>query len=213
MQSNLFTREENFSFWKNIFLIVVFFTIAPVTLGISLFSLYSLKTSEVSAAEEVVSENLFVSPQSGVRVYASLPIKQPTVSEAIEASDARPEIIRQYLNRYKSPMEPQAAFIVKMADKYSLDFRLLTAIAQQESNLCKIIPPGGHNCWGWGIHSAGTLGFDSFEESIETVSKGLRENYADLGLVTPEEIMTKYVPHSPEGAWAKGVSYFMSEMQ
>jgi hypothetical protein len=211
METSLFTREENFSFWKNIFLIGVFFTIAPLTLGISLFSLYSLKTSEAVHKAEAEG-TLFVSPNSGVRVYASLPEKKPTVTETFETGDARPEIVRQYLSRYKSPLEPQAGFIVSIADKYSIDFRLITAIAQQESNLCKIIPPGGYNCWGWGIHSQGTLGFQSFEEGIETVSKGLKEKYIDMGYLTPDEIMTKYTPQS-NGSWARGVNQFMAEME
>ncbi len=107
---------------------------------------------------------------------------------------------------FKLPM------IGDMADKYSLDFRLITAIAQQESNLCRIIPPGSHNCWGWGIHSESNLGFSSYEEGIETVSQGLKENYIDEGLTTPDQIMTKYTPSS-NGSWAHGVNTFMSVMQ
>lgn len=211
MQNNLFTRDENITFWKNFFLIFIFFAITPLTLGVSLFSLYSLKVSSV-AQSQFEEANLLVTPQSGVRVYASLPIKQPVVTDSIESGDARPEIIREYLERYNSPMVNHAKLIVETADKYSLDFRLITAIAQQESNVCKIIPPGGYNCWGWGIHSAGTLGFRSFEEGIETVSKGLRENYLDKGYTTVPEIMSKYTPQS-NGSWANGVMQFMAAMQ
>jgi hypothetical protein len=109
-------------------------------------------------------------------------------------------------------LEPYAPSIVDTADKYGLDFRLTTAIAQQESNLCKKIPPESNNCWGWGIHSQGTLGFSSFQEGIENVSKGLREEYLDKGFRTTEEIMSKYTPLSP-GSWAEGVNKFMAEMQ
>ena len=84
--------------------------------------------------------------------------------------------------------------------------------SQQESNLCKKIPSGTFNCLGWGVHSKGTLGFSSFEEAIEVVSKGLKENYIDEGLLTPEEIMTKYTPHS-DGSWAYGVNLFMNEIE
>ena len=94
-----------------------------------------------------------------------------------------------------------------------MDFRLITAIAQQESNLCKIIPPRTYNCWGWGIHSEGTLGFDSYEEAIDAVTLGLKENYFNKGLTTPDTIWPKYTPSSPDGAWAKGVNQFMAEME
>jgi hypothetical protein len=211
METTLFTREENFSFWKNMILGILFFTIAPTTLGLSLFSLYSLQNNK-NAKSTVNETNLLVSPQSGVRVFASLPVDTPQVTDTIGSSDARPEIVRKYLDRYNSPLSPYSNLIVETADKYSLDFRLLPAIAQQESNLCKIIPPGGYNCWGWGITGTSTLGFDSFDHGIEIVSEGLRRLYLDKGYKTVEEIMSKYTPSS-NGSWAHGVSQFMAEME
>jgi len=187
-------------------LVVIFFTITPLTLLISLFSL----TSFTPVKGEVLGHS--TAKESGVRVYASLPSEFPEVSGIVISADARAAIIKNYMLRYKSPLAPYAEYIVSISDKYGLDYRLLTAIAQQESNLCKIIPPGGHNCWGWGIHSKGTLGFDSYEESIETVARGLKSEYIDKGLTTPSEIMSKYTPLS-NGSWAEGVSQFMAEMQ
>jgi hypothetical protein len=104
-------------------------------------------------------------------------------------------------------------YMVQKSDEYGLDYRLIPAIAQQESNLCKIIPPETYNCWGWGIHSRGTLGFNSYEEAIETVMQGLKKEYIDKGYTTPDTIWTKYTPGSPDGAWAKGVNQFMSAME
>ena len=48
-----------------------------------------------------------------------------------------------------------------------MDFRLLPAIAMQESNLCKKILPDTFNCLGLGIHARGTWGFPSFEANFE----------------------------------------------
>ncbi len=211
MEIKEFSWEENFSFWKNMFLAVMFFTITPITLGVSLFSIISfnkIQKEEVAKPEYSV----FSVPKSGVRVYASLPNNLPSVAGEVEASDARVELVRQYLNRYNSLLEPHAGFLVETADKYELDYRLLPAIAQQESNLCKIIPPETHNCWGWGIHSKGTLGFGSYEEAIETVATGLKREYIDKGFRTPEEIMSKYTPSS-NGSWARGVNQFMGDME
>ena len=211
MERTQFSREENIGFLKNLILITAFFVITPLTLGITLYSLFSFK-SNTTAKEVLRNENLLVSPQSGIKVYASLPIKFPSVSEEITSSDARPEILRQYMESYGSPLAPFSNLIVQTADKYSLDFRLITAIAQQESNICKIIPPGSYNCWGWGIHKNGSLGFKSFDEGIEEVSNGLRTDYLNKGYNTIEEIMEKYTPQS-EGSWAQGVNEFMTEMQ
>jgi hypothetical protein len=203
--------NEDFSFWKNIVVVGIFFLFTPITLGISLFSLLSLKNTAV-VNEKPSTDNLILSPQSGVKVYASLPTKLPSVDGIVDSKDARPEILRQYMESYDSPLSPYADLIVQTADKYSLDYRLIVAIGQQESNLCKIIPPGSYNCWGWGIHSEGTLGFNSFEEGIENVSKGLREEYLNKGYTTVEDIMSKYTPQS-NGSWAHGVNEFLSAME
>lgn len=203
--------DEDYGFWKNIFLISIFFVITPLTIGVSLFSLFSLKKNDI-IEKKFNTTNLVVSPKSGVSVYASLPSNIPSVSTSIESADARPEIIKKYLDNYNSPLSPYASFIVQIADKYAIDFRLVTAIAQQESNLCKIIPPDSYNCWGWGIHSRGSLGFSSFEEGIETVSKGIKEEYLNKGYLTVEDIMSKYTPQS-NGSWARGVNIFMEDMQ
>lgn len=211
METTHLNREEDIGFWKNLFLITVFFVVTPLTLGISLFSLFSIKTNVV-AKQDLNSFNLISSPQSGVRVYASLPSVFPLISEQITSADARPEILRQYMEEHASPLTPFATLIVQTADKYSLDFRLITAISRQESNICRVIPPESYNCWGWGIHSKGSLGFTSFQEGIEEVSKGLRSEYLNKGYSTIEEIMSKYTPQS-NGSWALGVNTYMSEMQ
>ena len=193
-------------------LIVVFFAITPVTLGASLFSLFSLKTSAIVKAE-TLQNNTVTSTFSGVQVYASLPAQLPAVTGTVGVSDARPEIVRQYLTYYNSPLVPFSDLVVQTSDKYGLDYRLLVAIAQQESNLCKVIPPDSYNCWGWGINSQSNLGFKSYPDGIEIVAKGLKTQYLDKGYGTVSEIMSKYNPISPDGAWSKGVSGFMSEME
>lgn len=134
---NLTEQENTFTFWRNLILIVFFFTITPIALSASMFSLWSLskfnlKNENLSNVQEMVE-----SPRSGVKVFASLPNEFPSISGLANSADARGEIIRQYLDSYNSPLTPYAGLIVKTADKYQLDFRLTTAIAQQESNLCK----------------------------------------------------------------------------
>ena len=210
MNSNL-DKQDSFSFWKNLILASLFFTITPVVILASLVSLFSISGLKKEDSSEHESRQVFTR-ESGVRVYASLPTNFPTVSGYLTKEDARSEIVRQYLAKYDSPLESEAETIVLTSDKYGLDFILITAIAQQESNLCKKIPAESNNCWGWGIHSEGTLGFNSFQEGIETVAKGIREEYIDKGYRSVEDIMGKYTPLSP-GSWAEGVQTFMAEME
>ena len=207
MQIPQIDNEGGYWFWRNILLVTFFFTLTPIVLVTSVFSLISLNRISTEREASLASDL-----RSGVRVFASLPAQIPSVAGAATSADARVELVRAYLESYRSPLEPLAQFIVDTADKHGLDYRLTTAIAQQESNLCRYIPAGSYNCWGWGIHSQGSLGFASFEEGIETVSAGLKKNYIDMGYVTPDEIMKKYTPLSP-GTWAIGVNKFLADME
>jgi len=130
----------------------------------------------------------------------------------VSQSDARPVIVERYLAKYNSPLLPYAAKIVELSDTYGFDYYWMVAIAQQESNLCKKIPEGSHNCWGYGIHKKGTLTFDNYDLSLRSYAAYLKTQYFDKGLNTPELIMKKYCPSS-NGSWAQGVRQFIDEME
>jgi hypothetical protein len=101
---------------------------------------------------------------------------------------------------------------VDVADKYKLDYRLVPAIAMQESNLCKNLPgklKDSHNCWGFGVYGTKVTKFDNYNDAINTVTKTLAIQYVGKGLETPEQIMTRYTPGS-NGSWANGVNHFMN---
>ncbi len=127
------------------------------------------------------------------------------------AADARPVLLAKYLRDYHSPLAPYAGYIWQVSQKLGIDYRLLVAIAQQESNLCKKAPKNSYNCWGWGIYHHKVTSFHSYPEAIETVAKGLKKDYLDKGLDTPEKIMPRYTPPS-KGSWARGVRQFMKEL-
>lgn len=199
---------------KKIVHLGIFFIVTPLTLATSLFSLtvLSKQPERQKFTEESEVLSAIQAPQYGTKVFGALPDPLGKVGGAAVAADAREEILRQYLVKWVSPLEPYTRELVEASERYNLDFRLLVAIAQQESNLCKKIPGGTYNCWGWGIHSKGTLGFDSYPEAMETVAKGIREDYLDKGYTTPDEIMKKYTPSSP-GTWAFGVNKFLGQME
>jgi len=157
--------------------------------------------------------------QAGVNVAAAnslSPLDQVKgVETLIEIEDARPQIVANFLKRHDSPLTPHEEFghkIVGIADKYNIDFRLLPAIAMQESNLCKKIPAGSYNCLGFGIHERGTLAFESYEANFDRAARELKKNYIDQGRSTPEQIMKKYTPSS-NGSWAESVNQWMAEMR
>jgi len=118
---------------RKIILSTSFFTFTPILLFASivyfLFLSYDFKLHNSS-----ISQNL----NRGV-AFAALPSAQNVLGDSIVSKDARIEIVKQFFAKYKSPLEPFAEDIVENADKYSLDYRLLPAIAMQESNLCQKI--------------------------------------------------------------------------
>lgn len=199
--------ERNLNLWKEIILVFLFLLATPLVIAISVFALYSFENGKNDNIKTTLSPSYSFNP----RVLAAQVENIPSMENKIITSDARVELIKNYLRYYQSPLEQYAQLIISESDKNKLDWRLLVAIAQQESNLCKVIPENSFNCWGWGIHTQGTLKFDSYEQAIRVIAMGLRKNYIENGYNTPDEIMKKYTPRS-DGSWAFGVNRFMEEI-
>lgn len=189
---------------KKIILIVLFLTITPLNLGVSLFSL-----AKISQAKRIL---LPLATKNLSQFYAALPQKTGEILGIISVGDARPVIIEKYLKKHNSPLLPYANQLFQASENYGVDYRLIVAIAQCESNLCKKSPPGSYNCWGF---ENGETRFLSWEQAFNQVAKTLREDYLDKGLTTPEEIMPKYAPPSVEkgGPWAKCVNQFIQDLE
>jgi hypothetical protein len=148
-------------------------------------------------------------------VYAALPESTNYISDEIQHADGRAKIIEDFFKGYKAPLSGQGEAFIKIADKYQLDYRLLPAIAMQESNGGKRVIKDSFNPFGYGIYGNLVIRFNSWEEAIERVGRALREDYLNKGLKNPTQIMAKYTPPSlaKEGAWAKGVNTFMEELR
>ncbi len=130
----------------------------------------------------------------------------------VTLTDGRVANLKNFFRQYNSPLFDYAEYIVKVSDEYAFDYRLLPAIAMQESTLCQAIPAGSHNCWGWGIYKDTVTRFDSYEDAIEEVARGIRENYINEGRVTASQIMQKYTPSS-NGSWAHAVNLVMRYLE
>jgi len=196
---------------RKIFLTTLFAIFTPLTLGISLFGLEQIKEIENSPLPVFQKREPISDSRIPLELYSSLPPITGSFSQAVSTGDARPILIRKYLEKYNSPLLPYADFIFQVSEKYGLDHGLILAIAQCESNVCKRIPPGSYNCWGF---ENGETRFLSWEQAIEQVAKTLKFEYYDKGLLTPEQIMPKYAPPSVEkgGPWARCVKQFLEEL-
>ncbi len=189
---------------KRVILGVAFVAITPIAF------LFALILTLASYHKNYISQ-AFILSRTNTVAYAALPTSQNTFSANISELDGRAEKIRQFLQRYNSPLEPYAQDIVDAADTYGLDHRLIPAIAMQESNLCLKIPTDSYNCWGFGIYGGKVHRFSDYKEGIYAVSKTLATKYHNKGLITPEQIMTKWTPSS-NGSWAFSVNHFMNQL-
>jgi hypothetical protein len=190
---------------KKICLIAVFFFILTVN-TFCLFKLYLL--NKKSAQQEKILREFSQLQPSSVRQFSfsAGPLVLGAVTTDSKLVDGRSANLKIFFRKYNSLLYDFADYIVSVSDKYGFDYRLLPAIAMQESTLCKYIPDNSFNCWGYGIYGNQILKFSSYNEAIETVARGIKDNYIDKGLKTPEAIMSKYTPSSP-GSWARGINH------
>lgn len=189
-----------------------------VFVGTILIVIMALFIVEILTINRTTNQKIVAQKNAGDSVGIMATIKN-SLDENLEKidgnvvlDDARPLLIRAYLEKYKSPLAPYSDIIFKLSETYGFEYYWIVAIAQQESNLCKKIPENSYNCWGYGINSAGTLKFDNYELALKSFAEYLKREYFDKGLNTPELIMKKYCPHS-DGSWAYGVNQFIQEIE
>lgn len=189
---------------KRLFLASAFLVLAVV---VSFGEIYFLSNNKNNQINALANDNFIVGSDNKNNEQNDF-----VVNSDVVGADARPMLIKNYLEKYKSPLVPYSDLIFQVSNDYGFDYYWIVAIAQQESNLCKKAPEGSHNCWGYGIHKKGSLGFDNYELAIRSYAEYLKREYFDKGLNTPELIMKKYCPSS-NGSWAAGVNQFINEMK
>ena len=133
----------------------------------------------------------------------------------IKIVDSRVLALKYYLKNYDSPLAEHAELLVTLSDQYKLDWKLIPSIAAVESNFGHKIPGGkdpdytSHNAWGWGVYGTKVINFRSWEDGIDTVVRGIRIHYSDLGMITPYQMNNKY-SSNPDWGWQ--VDFFMQEL-
>jgi len=200
-------KYANINYMRKLILPTVVFVGTPVMMIVSVVFLFFL------VFQENQSDFLSLGKDSYQKVsYAALPTNQNVFNDEVVSKDARIDNVRKFFVKYNSPLEPFTENVISAADTYGLDFRLIPAIAMQESNLCLKIIPNSYNCWGFGIYGKQVKKFNNYAEAIDTVTRSLARDYKGIGLETPEQIMKKYTP-SNNGDWAKSVNHFMDVLK
>jgi len=157
---------------------------------------------EVKNIPMLVSEN----KETSKEVY----ISSAEVEKKVESGkrDLRPVKLEKFLSSKGSPLSLYAEFIVEAADRYGIDWRLVPAISGIESSFAQVYA-ADYNAYGWG---GGYISFSSWEESIEVVTRALRENYYDRGADTVDEIAPIYCPPNYV-KWTGAVNKFMENIE
>ncbi len=194
---------------KSLLWFFLFFALIALNLYISFR--YIHKVNRVNAAMKVLDEIGSYDAQNQFSI-SNNPFKAQNYEAEVGVTDGRVANLKNFFRKYNSPLYDYAEIIVETSDKYSFDYRLLPAIAMQESTLCQAIPDDSHNCWGWGIYGTTVTRFSSYEEAIETVAQGIRDNYLNEGRLTASEIMKKYTPSS-NGSWSRAVNSVMRYLE
>lgn len=183
---------------KKILLTLSFLPLSITTIILSLF-LLSIQLSEKANLPHLSSQD------SIEEAFSSLPNTSDQLSERVSA-------VRQFLIRHNSPLEEYSSYIVEVSETYGIDYRLIPAIAMQESNLCKKAPTDSYNCWGYGIYGGKVTYFSNYKEGIERIAFTLSQSYVRKGYSTIEQIMSRYTPKNTNN-WVFAVSHFMSQME
>lgn len=124
--------------------------------------------------------------------------------------DYRAKVLKNFLKLYNSPLSSSSEAFVKAADTYELDWKLLVAISGVESTFGQQILYGSYNAWGWGIYGNNAIYFESWNQAIETISKGLRVDYINRWGAEDMYQIGRFYAASP--TWAYRVAYFMQKI-
>lgn len=132
----------------------------------------------------------------------------PKFRETTEVEfDYRVYILRKFLSGFNSPLTPYSSEFIAQADYYGIDYRIVPAIAGVESTFGKNIPAKSYNAYGW---ANGNYAFKSWSDSIQIVTKTLKNNYIDKGATSISKIAKIYAP--PSTTWGSKVNYFVSKI-
>lgn len=145
---------------------------------------------------------------SKVRIASGIKTDVYTTASISYKKVDREATLKGFFKKYNSPLVDHVDTFIRVADQYNLDYRLMPAISCMESTCARFLIPGTHNPFGWG---GGLIKFDTYDEAIERVAKGLDEIYLSRGLDTPEKMAPVYTPPNHKN-WLKGVRFFMDQI-
>jgi len=131
----------------------------------------------------------------------------PPINQIMDKQFIQKQAIRHVLERHGSPLVGEVDNFMNACTVYELDCYLLPSITALESTFGQFIWPGSYNPFGWG---GGYITFKNWNEGINTVGSGLRNNYIDKGATTVDAIGRLYAESS---TWSVRVQSYINEFR
>lgn len=172
---------------------------SPAVLSAQIESIATSSASPAQTASPSATNTPTVAP---VATLAPTPTPIPLTKEQKQAK------LRAFLKKYNSPLVDSTNDFIDASEQYNVDWKLVPSITGVESTFGKFLPAGSYNAYGWG---GGLIRFESWRDSIHTVTKALAEKYIARGLTTPMLIQRVYAP--PSTTWGNKVTYFMTLLE
>ena len=142
------------------------------------------------------------------RASANDRVVEPSAQLEVSCKDDyRVLFLKNFLAEYNSPLSIYSEKLIFEADKNNLDWRLVAAISGVESTFGKKMPKNSFNAYGW---DNGEHYFESWEKSIEVVSKTLNKKYLQKGALSVRQIGRIYAPGNR--MWPYKVKFFISKI-
>ncbi len=130
--------------------------------------------------------------------------------------DKRAYILDLYFLENNSPLYGTGKIFSEYCDLYGSpkDCIIVAAIAKHETNLCKYQHSAEmFNCWGFGGGAGDRITFNSFDESIERVTRVLSEQYGYRYMVDPRLMETTFCgPQEECIGWGNRVLSIMNDI-
>lgn len=192
---------------RNALIVLCWFPVTVALLAVNLFLLASLQQKAKLARTQPIPK---------LKISASSFGTEQVLGASVEAGDARSLLLDKFLKDNKSPLAQYADYILDRADHYTIDFRLVPAIAMCESNGGRRIPShDSFNAWGISV-ATGTMSgakFPNWLYAIDWVSKYIKNQYIDKGYTTPLTMGPIWAPPSATtNSWANCVEFFMGQI-
>lgn len=187
-------------------------TVPATTILVGVFFTTIFETTAVASSSSYpqIPENLALNSETNQLVRINQVIEPSEIAWPVD--DNRVKALRRFFEKYNSPLLDNAETFVITADKHGVDYKILPAISCAESTCGKFLPTGSHNPFGWGVRDAyNYIGFDSYDEAITEIGKGMDEIYFKKGRTEISTIAPVYNPVTPDH-WTRNVSWFANQI-